>query len=1023
MAPDAPGGQERCDVFEARLRAVDRHGDRYFAERDPKDLARWTDAARQALENARGPVQEGRAAYRLAWALSVAHSTDARLGLLQEADELLRSAALPRDHAERPPMMGVATTVFLGLFQSGGDVEYLASAIETARDGIDGAAPDDPRLPNWSANLANCLRVYAELTGEAAVLDEAVVRGRSAAEAWRYSQPMVLAGLASSLYYRFAVRHRAEDLAEAMKVAHRAYELAPLDPTVLGVLSATLRLEFERTGSVDHLTEALTMQRRLVQGLSTGFPERAIHLANLAELLRLRGERLGSMGDLDEAIELAIEAAETAPGRDERAALIMLTQTLTVRAAAHVAGAPEQARADALAAIAAADRVLELIPEGHEATANFLTLRANAWWVSHRAGEPGAIERAIATYEQAALVPAPPLQRGLMLSNLGVLLSREGTGDPPALDRAIEVMEKARTLIPVDHPVYAQNTANLAAGCYRRSLASTSASDLARAGALADDGSASEAAPPSQRVVLSALSALFAVERGDLVAAARSFRSALNQYSFLAWQGGDRQAVAGQLARVEQLGSDAAACMIALGDEEGALEAVEHGRGVLWAQLLQLRSQHADTSPTARRLAEIAAALDTGVRTRDERMTLMDEWRRLQVQAAADRDANIVTRPRAAELKAAAINGPVVVVNVSAHRSDALIVEPDRVRAQDLPGLTPDLVRDHVTHNLETERDVEAARRRAFDAQARYEQGDQGFSGTRRAHQAWAALRTAERVAVDVLDRTLAWLWDVVAGPVLTALGPPGAEPLRLWWCPTGLLALLPLHAAGHDSGQSLLDLTVGSYTPTVRALAESQKAGPSNGDRLLIVSLAASEGQLPLPEVEEERQRIQETIGPDRTAVLEGANATRAAVREGLRTHSWAHVSCHGLQSLEDPFQGGLVLHDGMLTVEDVRAGHHRGEFLALLACDTARGGLDLADEAVTLSSAFHYTGYRHVVGTLWSVRSGAAAEFSASLYRHLVTGGRFAPERSAYAVRAAALELRERQRLSWVPFTHTGP
>ena len=51
---------------------------------------------------------------------------------------------------------------------------------------------------------------------------------------------------------------------------------------------------------------------------------------------------------------------------------------------------------------------------------------------------------------------------------------------------------------------------------------------------------------------------------------------------------------------------------------------------------------------------------------------------------------------------------------------------------------------------------------------------------------------------LDVLD----WLWDVIAGPVLTALGhtgPPGpGDPWpRVWWCPTGPLTVLPIHAAG----------------------------------------------------------------------------------------------------------------------------------------------------------------------------------------------------------------------------------
>jgi hypothetical protein len=53
------------------------------------------------------------------------------------------------------------------------------------------------------------------------------------------------------------------------------------------------------------------------------------------------------------------------------------------------------------------------------------------------------------------------------------------------------------------------------------------------------------------------------------------------------------------------------------------------------------------------------------------------------------------------------------------------------------------------------------------------------------------------------LTATLGWLWDAVAGPVLDHLemgGPPTAgQPWpRLWWCLSGLLSFLPVHAAGH---------------------------------------------------------------------------------------------------------------------------------------------------------------------------------------------------------------------------------
>jgi hypothetical protein len=50
----------------------------------------------------------------------------------------------------------------------------------------------------------------------------------------------------------------------------------------------------------------------------------------------------------------------------------------------------------------------------------------------------------------------------------------------------------------------------------------------------------------------------------------------------------------------------------------------------------------------------------------------------------------------------------------------------------------------------------------------------------------------------------LPWLWDEIAGPVLTAAGitdaPADERWRRIWWAPDSTFALLPIHAAGyHD--------------------------------------------------------------------------------------------------------------------------------------------------------------------------------------------------------------------------------
>ena len=64
------------------------------------------------------------------------------------------------------------------------------------------------------------------------------------------------------------------------------------------------------------------------------------------------------------------------------------------------------------------------------------------------------------------------------------------------------------------------------------------------------------------------------------------------------------------------------------------------------------------------------------------------------------------------------------------------------------------------------------------------------------------SLRARRAAHHDILD-ILAWMWDVITGPVLTSLGhtttPASGQPWpRVWWCPVGILGYLPLHGSGH---------------------------------------------------------------------------------------------------------------------------------------------------------------------------------------------------------------------------------
>src|SRR5262249_37634623 len=157
--------------------------------------------------------------------------------------------------------------------------------------------------------------------------------------------------------------------------------------------------------------------------------------------------------------------------------------------------------------------------------------------------------------------------------------------------------------------------------------------------------------------------------------------------------------------------------------------------------------------------------------------------------------------PPLAKLLPAAEGGPVVVVNVSRWRCDALLVRTEGVEVVPLPHL-----------------DIETVRTRTMKYLLALDGGDapdlpDGYLAAKK--ELAATLKARE----EEVRSTREWLWAAVAEPVLCALGlttaaEPDAAP-RLWWCPTGVLTLLPLHGAGyHDgSGRSVVDRVVSSYT------------------------------------------------------------------------------------------------------------------------------------------------------------------------------------------------------------------
>ena len=261
------------------------------------------------------------------------------------------------------------------------------------------------------------------------------------------------------------------------------------------------------------------------------------------------------------------------------------------------------------------------------------------------------------------------------------------------------------------------------------------------------------------------------------------------------------------------------------------------------------------------------------------------------------------------------------------------------------------------------------------------------------------------------MAETLRWLGEHVVRPVLDHL--PGA-PRRIWWCTTGLLSYLPLHAVDLPAGWVGVADAHGAGTRQ-----RSRASGPT---RLGPRRRAAPHPGRRRPA----RCRGRVRRGGRRHRRRDPARRGRHPdpVLDALPRHAVAHLACHAVGDPDDPSAGRLLLRDGPLTVAEITALDLPDVQLAVLsACATAAPAGALVDEAIHLASAFRAAGYPQVVATLWAVPDRVAVRFSRTF--HELVGrsrsGDAVPD--AWAGAVAALRARWPGRPSvWAAFAHLG-
>jgi CHAT domain-containing protein len=201
----------------------------------------------------------------------------------------------------------------------------------------------------------------------------------------------------------------------------------------------------------------------------------------------------------------------------------------------------------------------------------------------------------------------------------------------------------------------------------------------------------------------------------------------------------------------------------------------------------------------------------------------------------------------------------------------------------------------------------------------------------------------------------------------------------RLWWCVTGELGFLPIHAAGqygNSRSDCAANYVVSSYIPTLSSLTKARSGWvpitrSAVAGLLICETYSDQNSGRQLPGADKEVHIIRKCFESACAHVLNthAPHTSLADLRVLLQSKpaNILHLACHGVQDA-DPLSSALLMRDGKLTIEDMLQLDLPYPVLAYLsACQTAKGDKNAPDQAVHLAASMLFCGFRSVVGTMW--------------------------------------------------------
>jgi len=463
------------------------------------------------------------------------------------------------------------------------------------------------------------------------------------------------------------------------------------------------------------------------------------------------------------------------------------------------------------------------------------------------------------------------------------------------------------------------------------------------------------------------------------------------------------------------LAMDAFSCGVRHNALKNAVELVEQGRAVFWSQLARFHTPLNDISASGDIGKTLAAEfkdlsfclrimLDSEASSEDHtsrirQLTMQQDDVISRIRMIPD-FSRFLLHPLFSDLQKAAEAGPVIVVNASQYSCNALII----LSAKDPVHIPLDIERVEVSE---------------LSNQFQSLTKDAGTSD----HQ-------LER---NTLVGVLRTLWERIVDPIVKALKVLIPRHSRIWWCPTAEFMLLPLHAAGPyvEQGHNLSHFYISSYTPTLAALIRARQQLPRDASIPHFVSIGQGypHSGTPLLRVTDELSDIASRVARHAPlhpfTSLSDNDATVQRALHALDQHQWVHLACHGMPNRQKPFESSFAMRDGPLTITDImRPRSQQPEFAFLSACHTTVGHASSPDEAIHLAAAMQFSGFRSVIGSMWSVDDEVVGQVVSAFYDEMFDGlERLDCTRAAVALHKAMKKLRNKIPLEQqIVFVHIG-